>query len=87
MMEGCDLAMEWKFACLSSLPHPRQVLSPRLNNIAFVGLNASFQHTLTTALQSRWLAAALTQEVKLPSKEDQEADITKQQVALIPKSG
>lgn len=45
-----------------------------------MGLNATFQHVLTTALQARWLAALLTGEFKPPSKQDVEVDIVERKV-------
>lgn len=66
----------------------RNVLPVGLHNIAFVGLNATFQHVLTTALQARWLVAAITGELKLPSLEAQQADIEARKVSCcVPRRG
>ncbi|GAB4822167.1 hypothetical protein N2152v2_009213 [Parachlorella kessleri] len=60
----------------------QNVLPPELSNLAFIGLNATFQHILTTALQSRWLVDTLKGDIKLPSKEEQLKDIARQQAWL-----
>lgn len=36
----------------AALPAGRNVLPPGLSHLAFIGLNATFQHVLTTALQA-----------------------------------
>lgn len=59
----------------------RNVLPVGLNNLAFIGLNATFQHVLTAALQARWLAAVLTGELKLPDRQQQLADIQARKVS------
>ena len=57
----------------------RNVLpASNLQNIAFIGLNATFQHVLTTALQSRWLVDVLQGKIKVPSEEDRLKDIEAQ---------
>ena len=57
------------------------MLPPHLANIAFVGQHATFAHVLTASLESRWLAGALSGQVKLPAKEAQLADIARQQAS------
>ncbi|PRW32555.1 flavo involved in K+ transport [Chlorella sorokiniana] len=57
----------------------RNVLPPRLSNIAFIGQHATFAHVLTASLESRWLAGVLSGQVKLPSQEAQLEDIARQQ--------
>lgn len=56
----------------------RNVLPADLANIAFIGSNATFQHVLTTALQSRWLVDVLKGDIKLPSHDQVVADIKRQ---------
>lgn len=60
----------------------RNVLPAEVSNLAFIGLNATFQHVLTTALQSRWLVDVLKGDVKLPSHEVLLADIDAQKAWL-----
>ena len=53
-----------------------------ISNLAFIGQNATFQHVLTTALQSRWLIDVLKGDLKLPSEEKRLADVEAQQVKI-----
>lgn len=66
---------------LPPFPFCSNVLPPHLANIAFIGQHATFAHVLTASLESRWLAGALSGQVKLPAKEAQLADIARQQAS------
>eukprot|EP00887_Chlorella_sp_A99_P003720 scaffold7.g3720.t1 len=68
--EGVNYEYQWLY---------RNVLPADLSNLAFVGQLATFQHVLTTALQSRWLVDVLGGSVKVPDRAGLEADVKKQQ--------
>lgn len=67
--DGADREVQWLY---------RHVLPPGLHNIAFVGQLATFQHVLTTALQSRWLAGVAEGSILLPPQAQREADVARQ---------
>ncbi|KAL4420002.1 hypothetical protein ABPG75_007100 [Micractinium tetrahymenae] len=67
--DGSNYEVQWLY---------RHVLPPALRNIAFIGQLATFQHVLTAALQSRWLAGVADGSIPLPPLAELEADVARQ---------
>lgn len=55
----------------------RHVLPPAVANLAFVGSeHHTFQNIVSSGVQGEWLARVLAGHIALPSREEQELDVT-----------
>jgi len=58
----------------------RHIIDPTQDNLAFNGLNESFLFGLNVEISALWLANVVEGKIKLPSKEEMEASICREQV-------